>query len=119
MVSGLKPQKEWASEHYRDMSNPDSWKPLEDELTWYREVITREIQSHRLFSRITVLTGLGLVALGGAIAFYSADYATLGFLLLLVGALRFLNTFYDLQREDSLKRSLRALDEKLGRRGPR
>ncbi len=97
------------------MSDPDSWKPLEDEVNRYRELITREIQSHRLFSRITVVTGLGLVALGGTIAFYSADYATLGFLLLLVGVLRFLNTFYDLQREDSLKSSLRALDEKLVR----
>ena len=88
---------------------------VEDEVTGYREIIMREISSHKQFARITVLTGLGLIALGGMIAFFAADYVTLGYLLLLVGVLRLFNTLYDLGREDSLKRSLAALDERLER----
>ncbi len=99
------------------MSNTDLAKILEDEVTGYRKIITREISSHKLFSQITVLTGLGLIVLGGMIAFLAVDYATLGYLLLIVGVLRFLNTLYDLQREDILKRSLAALDEEFGRHG--
>ena len=55
-----------------------------------------------------------LLALGGGITYYSADYASLGYLLLIVGLLRLLNTFYDLQRGDDLKRSLKDMDEKFG-----
>jgi hypothetical protein len=71
-----------------------------DELAQYREIVEGEIRNHRLFSRITLLTGAGLIVLGTLIAFYSPDLISLGYLLLFAGVLRFLNTFYDLQRED-------------------
>jgi hypothetical protein len=90
-----------------------------DELGQYREIVEREIRNHRLFSRITLMTGAGLIGLGVLIAFYSPDLISLGYLLLFVGVLRFLNTFYDLQREDHLKKSVRRVEERFGRREAR
>jgi hypothetical protein len=87
-----------------------------DELAQYREIVKVEIRSHRLFSRVTLLTGAGLMGLGAVIAVYSPDLIALGYLLLFVGALRFLNTFYDLQREDRLRRSVRRIEERFGKR---
>jgi hypothetical protein len=87
-----------------------------DELAQYREIVEGEIRNHRLFSRVTLLTGAGLIGLGAVIATYSPDLISLGYLLLFVGVLRFLNTFYDLQREDHLKKSVRRIEERFGRR---
>ena len=86
-----------------------------DELAQYREIVEGEIRNHRLFSRVTLLTGAGLIVLGALIAFYSPNLISLGYLLLFVGVLRFLNTFYDLQREDRLKKSVRRIEERFGR----
>lgn len=86
-----------------------------DELAQYREIVEGEIRNHRLFSRITLLTGAGLMGLGAVIAINSPDLISLGYLLLFVGVLRFLNTFYDLQREDRLKKSVRRIEERFGR----
>jgi hypothetical protein len=90
-----------------------------DELAQYREIVAGEIRNHRLFSRITLLTGVGLIGLGIVIAISSPDLSALGYLLLFVGFLRFLNTFYDLQREDRLKKSVRRIEERFGRRETR
>ncbi len=100
------------------MPTTDPVGASEDELKEYRGIIVREIRSHRLFSRITLLTGVGLLVLGGTIAYSSLDFAPLGYLLLIAGGIRFLNTFYDLQREDSLKKSLKAVEQKFGKREP-
>lgn len=95
---------------------PEVNSPIsEDEAGQYRMLLVGEIRNHKLFSRVTLATAAGLLSLGGGIAYYSPNYATLGYLLLIVGFLRFLNTFYDLQREDSLQRSLKYLDEKFER----
>jgi hypothetical protein len=85
---------------------------LEDQVIRYRRVLEREVASHRLFSRIALVTGAGLV-LGGIAATYY--YASLGWLLVIVGILRLLNTLYDLQRKDDLDRKLEQLDREFGR----
>ncbi len=80
---------------------------LEDQIVRYRMVLEREVASHRLFSRITLVTGVALI-LGGITASYY--YPPLGWLLVIVGILRVLNTLYDLQRKDALDQKLKQLD---------
>lgn len=96
------------------MSKEDSSSAqrLEDQVTKYRRVLEGEVASHRLFSRITLATGAGLVLAGVAITYY---YASLGWLLVIVGILRVLNTLFDLQRKDDLDRKLKQLDREFGR----
>jgi preprotein translocase subunit Sss1 len=51
---------------------------LEDQIIRYRMVLTKEAASHKLFSRITLVTGLGLLLTGIVGTYY---YAPLGWLL--------------------------------------
>lgn len=69
-------------------------------------VLEKEVASHRLFSRITLVTGVALILVGIVATYYSS----LGWLLVLVGILRVLNTLYDLQRKDDLDQKLKQLD---------
>ncbi len=96
-----------------DMSLPQAENP-EDEASEYRRILLKEVSNHRLFARVTVITSFGLIGLGAALANYSL--VTLGYLLVIVGVLRFLNTFYDLQREDKLKREMRRIEKTFGSR---
>jgi hypothetical protein len=96
----------------------DSKSSLEgfnEEAAEYRRVLVDEIANHKMFSRIAIATGFGLILLGVLIGIYLPSLATLGYLLVLVGALRFLNTFYDMQREDKLQVELRRLDQQFKR----
>ena len=86
---------------------------LEQELGEYRQVLMKEVRTHRQFSRIAILTGCGLLV-GGVVTLYY--YAPLGWLLVIVAVLRVLNSLYDLQREDELQRRLRQLEDRFGRR---
>ncbi len=79
---------------------------LEDQIMRYRMVLEKEVASHRLFSRITLVTGVALILVGIVATYYSS----LGWLLVLVGILRVLNTLYDLQRKDDLDQKLKQLD---------
>ena len=96
------------------LSNEDfsNVQRLEDQATRYRRVLEKEIASQRLLSRITLATGVGLILAGIATTYY---YYPLGWLLILVGILRALNTFYDLRRRDDLDLKLRQLDREFGR----
>ncbi len=68
--------------------------------------------SHRLFSIITLVTGVAFI-LGGVVATYY--FGSLGWLLVIVGIIRVLNTGYDLQRKDDLDQKLKQLDREFGR----
>ncbi len=83
----------------------------EEELVAYREALRDEIRAHRNFFRVTILTGFGLLIGGILILNY---YTPLGWLLVLVGTIRGLNSLYDIQREDMLKKKLRELEERFG-----
>ncbi len=91
-----------------DMSLPQEENPG-DEASEYRRILLKEVSNHRLFARFTVITSLGLIGVGVAIADYF--FAVLGYLLVVLGALRFLNSFYDLQREDKLQKELRRIEK--------
>ncbi len=87
-------------------------KGLEEEVLAYQGILVDEVRNHKQFSRITMLTGFGLLVLGVALLLY---YPPLGWLLLIFGVLRVLNSVYDFQREDELRRRLRLLEERFGR----
>ncbi len=88
---------------------------MDNEAREYRKVLEEEVSSHKLFSRLTLLTGLGLIALGFTISIYAISITTLGYLLVLVGTLRFLNSFFDLQRKDKLQVELDQLENQFKR----
>jgi len=88
---------------------------IDDEAGEYRKVLEKEVSSHKLFSKLTFLTGLGLIVLGFAIGAYVMSIATVGYLLVLVGTIRFLNSFYDLQRKDKLQVELDRLKHQFER----
>jgi len=88
---------------------------IDDQAGEYRKVLEKEVSSHKLFSKLTFLTGLGLIVLGFAIGAYVMSTATLGYLLVLVGTIRFLNSFYDLQRKDKLQDELDRLKHQFKR----
>ena len=90
-------------------------QPSDSEAREYRKILEEEVSSHKLFSRLTFLTGLGLIVLGFTIGVYVISIATLGYLLVLVGTLRFLNSFYDLQRKDKLQVELDRLENQFKR----
>ncbi len=84
---------------------------LEEEVMEYRRVLEGEVHAHKRFSRITALTGVGLL-IGGLFATY---FSSLGWLLVLFGMLRVLNSIYDLQREDELHRKLGRIEGRFGK----
>jgi hypothetical protein len=88
-----------------------SVQQLKDQIIRYRTVLEKEVATHRLFSRVTLVSGVALI-LGGIVATY---YSPLGWLLVFVGILRVLNTLYDLQRKDDLDRKLKQLDREFRR----
>ncbi len=50
-----------------DMSQPQEENPG-DEASEYRRILLNEVRNHRLFARFTVITSLGLIGVGVAIA---------------------------------------------------
>jgi hypothetical protein len=84
-----------------DESSLDSFKKL---VTVYNRILTEELRDHALYARVLVATGLGLVVFGFVVAQY---YFPLGLLLIIVGILRTINSIYDFQRGDSLKKKMR------------
>lgn len=79
----------------------------------YREVLVKEIRTHRSYSLAAGITGLGLVGLGVLI---TASTSVLGWLFVLFGILRLVSALYDMGRKDSLQKSLERIDEKAGLR---
>src|SRR5438445_12285648 len=100
------------------LAKEDPVELIDDEAGEYRKVLEKEVSSHKLFSKLTFLTGLGFIVLGFAIGVYVMSIATLGYLLVLVGTIRFLNSFYDLQRKDKLQVELDRLKHQFERRQP-
>jgi len=91
-----------------DESPLDSYKKL---VTVYNRIIADEVRDHALYAKILVGTGLGLIVSGWLIEQY---YSPLGLLLILVGILRTINSIYDLQRGDSLKKKMRLVKREFG-----
>lgn len=79
----------------------------------YREVLVKEIRTHRSYSLAAGITGLGLVGLGILI---TASTSVLGWLLVLLGILRLVSALYDMGRKDALQKSLERIDENAGTR---
>lgn len=84
---------------------------LREEVSEYRGILVKEIGSHRSYARSMLATGLGLLGLGIVLTFY---FSFLGYLLVIVGLIRSLNTYYDITRQDELRLSLKQLDRKFG-----
>ena len=88
----------WRNSYFRPaLAKEDPVGLIDHEAGEYRKVLEEEVSSHKMFSKLTFLTGLGLIVLGFAIGLYVMSIATLGYLLVLVGTIRFLNSFYDLR----------------------
>ena len=91
-----------------DESPLDPYKKL---VTVYNRIIADEVRDHALYAKILVGIGLGLIVSGWLIEQY---YSPLGLLLILVGILRTINSIYDLQRGDSLKKKMRLVKREFG-----
>jgi hypothetical protein len=91
-----------------DESPLNSFKKL---VTVYNRILVDEVRDHALYAKILVATGLGLIVSGWVLAQY---YSPLGLLLIIVGILRTINSLYDFQREDSLKKKMRLVKREFG-----
>lgn len=91
-----------------DESSLDSFKKL---AAVYNRILADEIHDHALYAKVLVATGLGLIVSGFIVEQY---YSPLGLLLILVGILRTINSVYDFQREDSLKRKMLLVRQEFG-----
>lgn len=91
-----------------DESSLDSFKKL---VMVYNRFLSDEVRDHALYAKVLLGTGLGLIGSGFLVAQY---YSPLGLLLILVGILRTVNSIYDLQREDSLKKKMRLVKQEFG-----
>jgi hypothetical protein len=91
-----------------DESSLDSIKKL---VAVYNRILSDEVHEHALYAKVLLATGFGLIAVGVAVAQY---YLPLGLLLILVGVLRTINSIYDFQREESLKKKMRLIRQEFG-----
>jgi hypothetical protein len=91
-----------------DESSLDSFKKL---VKVYNRILADEVRDHALYAKVLLGTGLGLTVSGFVVAQY---YPPLGYLLILVGILRTVNSIYDFQREDSVKKKMRLVKQEFG-----
>ncbi len=77
----------------------------------YNRILNDEVHDHALYAKVLVVTGLGLIVFGFVVAQY---YFPLGLLLIIVGILRTINSIYDFQRGDSLKKKMRLIKQEFG-----
>ena len=74
-------------------------------------ILSDEVRDHALYAKVLLATGFGFL-LGGLLL--ATLYPSLGWLLVLVGILRTINSVYDFRRGDSLKRKMRLIRQEFG-----